>query len=735
MAEREKLGLNPAQLRELPQTYIGGRGHSMQVEAVAGVLAKVNDDLNQFADKQAIMAGTQKGMESGMRPDFQPLRGTSLYAQAFDRAGLESYRNNLEVTATEAAQRIAMESRGDPQMLRQKLDDYAAGMQQDLVPEARGDFQKVWSRRTMALTAQAQEDYERTVIDGLQASAMQAMEKQTNMAYGLARSVADDGAALKLLGEERQSLLTKLLENAPREGGQFEDRKIEADPLRTPVWTFKQIGQIMSRFDGEVAEQRVLGKFARTTDKAGFVKQFQQSATDGQFSPDVIDRLSSKMEVEVRREDAAARAVQADAMRTVKTVSGMLDDGAPVTDGEMEAARQAAQLAGLDGQALDYKRDEMTLLRGMSPLDLENQITELEAAARGQAPVTDTAGIRIDQASPEGEARQQVARERLGWAKDVQQQLRAAINGGDLVGWYANYGGGAVQPFMQATPDGLGMTFDDAALAKRNAVFAETKRLYGRGSVMRPAENDEISRLFDTMSSDNARNMLGKFGAALAPEAKRAFAASIAPKNPTVAAAMTADTPDIARRIILGSKLKYDTPAGLTAAIQGVLGAAVTNDPAAYETTVKAVEALYREQAARQNLGKLAITSDVLDQAVKDVTGGLVKHNGATALPYRYGGDYVDSGGFAAVLDDVAGLGDAWVEQTIGLPYNDKGQPIPFRQLKNGFTWNSVGAGKYGVRDAFGGTVYDKAGREYLVDMPILHLRRDEALISRMNKK
>lgn len=740
MADREKLGLNPAQLRELPQTYIGGRGHSMQVDAMAGVLAKVNDDLNQFADKQAIMAGTQQGMDAGMKPDFQPLRGTSLYAQAFDRAGLESYRNNLEVTATEAAQRIAMETRGDPGQLRQRLDDYAAGMQQDLVPEMRGDFQKIWSRRTLALTAQAQEDYERTVLDGLAASAMQATEKQTNMALGLARNVADDGVALRMLGEERQSLLTKLLENAPREGGQFEDRKLEPDPMRMPVWTFKQIAQIMSRFDGEAAEQRVLGKFERTTDKAGFIGQFQKSATDGQFSPDVIDRLTSKMEVEVRREQAAARAVAVDAARTVKTVSDALDDGRPVTEGEMDAARQASTLAGGDGKALDYKRDEMTLLRGMSLLDLENTITELDAAARGKSPVTDTAGIRIDQPSPEGltpegEQRQLVARERLDWAKTVQRQLRETINGGDLVGWWANYGGGDVQPFMQNTADGLGVAFDNAALAKRNKAFFETRRLYGQGSVMRPAENDEISRLFDTMSPDNARNMLGRFSATLQPEAVRSFAKSIAPKNPAVAAAMVADTPDIARRIILGSKSKYEPPAGLTAAIQGALGAAIMDDPSAKETTVRAVEALYREKAERQTLGKMAINTDALAESVKEATGGLVTHNDRTLLPYRYGGEYVDTAGFANVLKDVESYGDAWVDKAIGLPYNDQGQPISFRQLRNGFTWNSVGAGKYAMRDRGGNAAYTKDGREYIIDMPTLHLMRDETWVSRRNRQ
>jgi len=494
--------------------------------------------------------------------------------------------------------------------------------------------------------------------------------------------------------------------------------------------TAEQQYSMNKRWVDDYADNHFKGKIAegKSSEVLRVLSENNKSGIAGAISGEKRLQFVKMAESELKQQSVKA-------MGLVKYVDQKLEDGSPVLPSEMQDAKNAAPIAGIDPQTLDYKDQTLQELRRMSPLDLGNEITRLESEARGKSTVNDTAGIMLDQPSPDGENIMAAAREKLDWAKKVQGQLQSAIKDGNILGWYANYAGGNVTPFIQETADGQNVAIDDKELFKRNVSFEETKSIYGKGAVLTQPEQEQISKLFDTMSPDNARNMVAKISSGLNPQAVKSLAESIAPKNPVLSAAMTADSPDISRRMILGSKYDYDLPAGLTAAIQEKLGAAITNDPHALKAAIKSVEALYRESAVRNNLGKIGITGDVLDQSIKEVTGGLITHNDKSMLPYRYGGDHVDTGGFTAVLKDVEKFGDAWVMDAIGAPYNDKGQQIPFRQLKNNFTWNSVGADKYGLRDAFGGTVYDKDGREYLIDMPTLHLRRDEENARRGNLK
>ncbi len=494
--------------------------------------------------------------------------------------------------------------------------------------------------------------------------------------------------------------------------------------------TAEQQYSMNKRWVDDYADNHFKGKIAegKSSEVLRVLSEDSKSGIAGVISGEKRLQFVKMAEAELKQQSVKA-------MGLVKYVDQKLEDGSPILPSEMQDAENAAPVAGIDPQALNYKAQTLQELRRMSPLGLGNEITRLESEARGKSTVNDTAGIMIDQPSPDGENIMAAAREKLDWAKKVQGQLQSAIKDGNILGWYANNAGGDVAPFIQETADGQNIAIDDKELFKRNVSFEETKAIYGKGAVLTQPEQEQISKLFDTMSPDNARNMVAKISSGLKPQAVKSLAESIAPKSPVLAAAMTADSPDIARRMILGDKLKYDLPAGLTAAIQEKLGAAITDDPAAYNSTVKSVEALYREASARNNLGKIVITGDVLDQSIKEVTGGLISHNNKSMLPYRYGGENIDTGLFSSVLKDVEGFGDEWVKNTIGAPYNDKGQQIPFRQLKNNFTWNSVGGGKYGLRDAFGSTAYDKDGKEYLIYMPTLHLRRDEENARRGNLK
>lgn len=288
----------------IPNYYSGGQGKIAAAETELRALASIDNNLNEAADKQAVAAGSDAGLKAGLAPNFAPLRGTSLYNSAYDRAGISAYMNTIKVSVSENASRLALEHPGDPAALKTAMDSWAGGYESTLFDEAKQGFRGVWSPVYETALETARIGYEKNLIDQTAATSAAAQRAQMNDIGNMAHSVRNDQQFAGLLLQQRESFVQGLLNHAPREGGSFEGRELKPDPTRLPVYSWHDIQASMQKFDEEVATQRVMGKFERAPDKEGFQKNFEATArsTDSKvYSPAMIDKISTKMNTEIKR--------------------------------------------------------------------------------------------------------------------------------------------------------------------------------------------------------------------------------------------------------------------------------------------------------------------------------------------------------------------------------------------------------------------------------------------------
>lgn len=275
----------PAQVENpLPNTYTGGQGAVAAAEADSEALSKINETVNKFSDEQHILAGTNAGLSAGMTPDFQPLRGTSLYAQAFDRMGVATFISGVQTTASQNAERIAQANQGDPVALKKSLDAFASGYGSNLPEEAQPAFKSAWGAHELTYMDKAQQESDKVNISNALATATTANQTLLNDTSTAARTIQDDGQFGQIASEQRKNFVNKHLEFAPREGGTFEGQTIPADPTRLPGYTWTEIQKDVRDFDRNVTMERVIGKFERSPNKDGFRQTFM-SSINGQPAP------------------------------------------------------------------------------------------------------------------------------------------------------------------------------------------------------------------------------------------------------------------------------------------------------------------------------------------------------------------------------------------------------------------------------------------------------------------
>lgn len=378
-------------LDPIKKSYVGGEGHVAAAQAELQRLEVISQRTNKWADEEAIQAGKNAGIEAGLKPDFSPLRGTGLYSKAFDQAGIQTYANTVESTALQNMQRIYNENRGDPTKLRQALDDWGGNYEAELFDEIKPTFRKLYSDRSLAFTAAADRDYEQNLIDNTIASNETALQAQANTVYAMARNVGNDQIFAKNIEQERGLFVARLLQHAPREGGEFEGIQVASDPARLAAYSWRDIQTMVQKFDMSVAEQRALGQLSRAQDKEGFRQQWLETyskAGSAVYTPDLIDHIDSRMRGEISRAEGEAgeqRAKRAfDLDLALKTAEVSNDPSVLPTFDDIQIMVDKQQLTPSQGLKLSEDLAKTT----KSITDYHDAVSHVELAAQ--------AGVAVD---------------------------------------------------------------------------------------------------------------------------------------------------------------------------------------------------------------------------------------------------------------------------------------------------------------------------------------------------
>lgn len=697
----------PAQVSApLPDAYLGGRGLTMRQASGAKVLQVLNDATNDWADREAIKAGTEEGMKAGMKPDFAPLRGTSLYAQAFDRAGLDSYGSQVETSAMENAQRIYTEHKGDPKSMDTALQAYADGTMKTLPDEMQPKFREIWARRSMAYLADARQEFEKNTIDNTIASNAVALLAQKNSVAGMARTIPNDQVFAQEVGKERELFLQKLLNHAPREGGEFEGRKLDADPTRLPAYTWQQIAEQMHDFDSEIVTQRVMGKFDRAANKTGFmqhwVKEARASGGDV-MTPEMIDKIETKMHVEIGRIKSEQALNSSVALSALKTVDDRMAAGYDIPAEEMASVASLVSSTGDKRiaqmyQSLQAQQDYAKMLTQSTPQEVAAEVMRLQDATR-----------------QDGASQSEVAR--LNMAQKYQAKMSTDLKN-DPLEFASRTGFAQVQPLNVQIKDGQ-LQFDAGALYRRARQADAVSGRYGSEyKIFTEQEAGSLANVMPSLPVDQQLGFLRAVTTAAGNDGAVRAMQQLGQKDAVLGYAgglaniEGGGGVNTAREVLQGRRILAENPdrkpSEQTARLdfQDMVGNIFANNPASERAAFDSAVALYAQRRVTQGKptsGQKNYDNETFKQAVRDVMGGVNGidpiydgHFAANklALPPQVEAEAFDD--FVKSLDDndlsqfsASGNAPKWGD----------GTPVSAEDFKKNLKLEQIGAGKYLARN------------------------------------
>jgi hypothetical protein len=254
-----------------------------------------------------------------------------------------------------------------------------------------------------------------------------------------------------------------------------------------------------------------------------------------------------------------------------------------------------------------------------------------------------------------------------------------------------------LEPLDMANPNSFAI-----GLVDRQRSVNLTEQRYGitDASALTAAEIDVATKTLATAPIEQRVQMLSTMSESLSPQTYMATMAKIADKSGPVlgiAGGLYARNPDVAESVIRGSELLKITPALVPsegdknkALIQASLPyqAFAPGMDAARSGFLEAARARYADLSSQSGDTTGEFAQPRMDQAVKDVTGGLVDFNGVSTFPPQHG---MAQSEFDTLM---AGLNERDVEGA----QTSSGTMIPANVIRDNGVLRAIGEGRYLVQ-------------------------------------
>lgn len=110
-------------------------------DAVSGIAAGLARRFSAIADEQAVIEGEKAGQAAGNDKGFRPDGVTTLRGQAYDKAGIKTYLDNLDAALRQDLQGVFEKNSNNPEGLKTALDGVKSTYEKEHVfPEIAGRF-------------------------------------------------------------------------------------------------------------------------------------------------------------------------------------------------------------------------------------------------------------------------------------------------------------------------------------------------------------------------------------------------------------------------------------------------------------------------------------------------------------------------------------------------------------------------------------------------------------------
>lgn len=601
-------------------------------EATAQLKAKIADGLNKigsrigdFADRAAIKEGAAAGEQAGLDPEFRTRNDYTLYGEAFDKAGLETYKSRLSVMIEQHVGAIEDKHGSDPAGLNTAFSAVSKGFLEKIPQELRVDVATTLERRRISAMRQAtrnvvaEQKAEQTAALNNEVESRLKSLQQTAYRTGL------DPTADAMLSEELTGLMGRL-------------QVTGADGKR--IVSPKSAEKLMKDLGGKVAEARLKGAFVRLPDMASrerFVADLQQKYMEGgdpllnEFLPDDFERLAGGMVSDIRSEKVAGNAAAAGVRQEVKVIADMAEKGYGLSEEDMATLQARVTASGDPALAAGFDEARNTLAfvqtaRKMPPVQLEQEIVTARASL-------------TDGATPQEIARVELAEKVLGTARESIAR--------DPIDWATKTGLIAVPELDLSSPQAAAKS-----LQARAAVAGEVASYYGRDTVyFREGERAALANVA-RQGGIGLVDMATTMVSALGPEAPKALAeiSKDAPEAAVVGGLMTTNgDPMFVKDVATGLQLRATDPAFKALApsegqwrpiVAQAFGNALAVSPETQSALVASANAAYEVRARR--LGLDDFDPDVYEGALKAAAGevyindraygGVTEYNGRRVL-------------------------------------------------------------------------------------------------------
>lgn len=657
-------------------------------------LAVVSHELGQIADKSAIDEGRRAGALSGLDPEFRLKGDLTLYAQAFDRAGLESAKSRIAVDLAAKMEAAGDKHQADPAKLDTELgairQGFMSALDRSLAPDVLPMLETDFNRRRVGLVRAATREMHSRAAAEMRGQLQDHVTILSRTAEQQAYRLGLDGEADAILAGEVQALTGRLAQKGP-----------DGKPLVDPA----QARKLVRETEADMVRARIFGTFARLetpAEKAKFVEEIETRYLSGAdkllntLDPRQYEVIKGHLRSEASKIDAATRIAQKGLEHDVRQIQKDAADGIPPSPQFFTTVKSKLAQHGTPEQieALNDALAEVGFVQQLNATGSPRQVEAWVDAERarltkagGSADGNETARLRVAEKWL-ASAHKQLAVDPLGFAQKIGIPVPDIdVSSGDRLA--------ETLPARLAAAKVAGERFERDWVAFKpqdKAALSHAARQGGAGLIrvataIVKGAGDEAPRVLRELVKD-------------APEAAMIGQMMVDGANP-------ATIDDAAKTIELRAKAEYEPtyrpkPSEQMPRLGAVLGSALAARPDVEAQVRQTAEAAY-EARARKN-GWSVFKPDEYDTALREVLGE-ISDRGTTYGGLGWTGGWRMFGGRQIVVppgvrqsgfDELVGtLRDEDLD-VAGRPKDTTGKPLGVKEVKAGtFVW--LGGSRYAV--------------------------------------
>lgn len=274
-------------------------------EAHAALRSKIADGLGRMAswigdraDAAASRQGALEGARAGLDPEFRTRGDGTIYGDAFDRAGLETYRSTLETTLAQGIADVEAKHGGDPGALAQGYAAFRDGFLKGVPQELQADVYTTIERRRLGAMREASRQQAGKIDKDQRAALSGEIDTRVKTVRDQAYRLGLDPAADTVLAEDLTRLKARL-----------EVTGVDGQPIVPP----EDADKLLRGTAGEVELARMKGAFDRLEtieQKRAFAEDLDSRVEAGEMTgsltPEQYGAVSMAFMDEVNRLEAEA---------------------------------------------------------------------------------------------------------------------------------------------------------------------------------------------------------------------------------------------------------------------------------------------------------------------------------------------------------------------------------------------------------------------------------------------